>query len=86
MSRDKAVKNWLASMSKAELVDECFYWHDEAILTGLKYNQLQEENTMLWELCSELLHMAESADPEWLHWPELHDELRKLQKNQGEKG
>ena len=38
----------------------------------------EAENTKLREWCSELLQMAESHDPEWLHWPELHDELRKL--------
>ena len=38
----------------------------------------RSENAKLREWCSELLHMAESNDPEWLHWPELHDELREL--------
>jgi hypothetical protein len=36
------------------------------------------KNEKLRVYCSELLHMAESSDPEWLHWPELHEELRKL--------
>ena len=36
------------------------------------------KNDKLREACSVLLRMAESADPEWLHWPEMHDELRKL--------
>lgn len=40
--------------------------------------RLRDENAKLRELCSELLRMAESSDPEWLHWPELHDELREL--------
>lgn len=40
--------------------------------------RLKAESSKLRELCSELLRMAESSDPEWLHWPELHDELREL--------
>lgn len=36
------------------------------------------KNDELREWCNELLDMAESLDPEWLHWPEMHDELRKL--------
>lgn len=36
------------------------------------------ENAKLREACAELLKMAESSDPEWLHWPEMHDELREL--------
>ena len=38
----------------------------------------ERENSKLREACAELLKMAERHDPEWLHWPELHDELRKL--------
>lgn len=40
--------------------------------------KLKAENAKLREWCSELLHMAESNDPDFLHWPEIHDELRKL--------
>ena len=36
------------------------------------------ENAKLREFCSELLQIAESNDPDFLHWLELHDELRKL--------
>ena len=36
------------------------------------------ENDKLLEACAELLKMAESHDPEWLHWPEVHEELRQL--------
>jgi len=43
-----------------------------------RLTELEDENAELRELCSELLRMAESSDPEWLHWPELHDELREL--------
>lgn len=39
---------------------------------------LEAENAKLREACAELLKMAERHDPEWLHWPEMHDELRKL--------
>lgn len=40
--------------------------------------RLDAENAKLREACAELLKMAESSDPEWLHWPEMHDELREL--------
>lgn len=40
--------------------------------------RLEAENAKLREACAELLEMAESSDPEWLHWPEMYDELRKL--------
>lgn len=40
--------------------------------------RLVSENARLREACAELLKMAERHDPEWLHWPEIHDELRKL--------
>lgn len=40
--------------------------------------KLEAENAKLREACAELLKMAESSDPEWLHWPEMHDELREL--------
>ena len=36
------------------------------------------ENAKLRKLCGELLRMAEANDPDFLHWPEMHDELRKL--------
>ena len=36
------------------------------------------ENAKLRELCGELLRMAESNDPDFLHWPEIHNELREL--------
>lgn len=40
--------------------------------------KLEAENAKLRDACAELLKMAESSDPEWLHWPEMHDELREL--------
>lgn len=40
--------------------------------------QLEYENAKLREVCAELLKMAERHDPEWLHWPEMYEELRKL--------
>lgn len=43
-----------------------------------KYRALAAENAKLREQCSELLRMAESNDPDFLHWPEIHDELRKV--------
>lgn len=39
---------------------------------------LFRENAKLRSACADLLRMAESHDPEWLHWPEMRDELRKL--------
>lgn len=45
---------------------------------GVEIENIQAENAKLRELCSELLRMAESHDPEWLHWPEVHEELRNL--------
>ena len=41
-------------------------------------DDIDAENAKLRESCSELLRMAESNDPDFLHWPEIHDELRKL--------
>ena len=41
-------------------------------------DRLRDENEKLREACAELLQMAESNDPDWLHWPEMHRELRKL--------
>lgn len=38
----------------------------------------EAENAKLREWCSELLRMAEANDPDFLHWPEIHDALRKL--------
>lgn len=38
----------------------------------------ERENAKLREACAELLKIAERHDPEWLHWPEMHEELRKL--------
>lgn len=39
---------------------------------------IEAENAKLREACAELLEMAESNDPDWLHWPEMYEELRKL--------
>lgn len=52
----------------------------EAVADGLEWQveELETENAKLREWCSTLLSMAESHDPEWLHWPEVHEELRKL--------
>ena len=36
------------------------------------------ENDKLREACAELLRMAEHHDNEWLHWPEMYEELRRL--------
>ena len=67
----------------AELQAENDKLREEIEVTGLVAyvqgrKQLRAENAKLRELCGELLRMAESHDPEWLHWPEMHEELRKL--------
>jgi predicted nuclease with TOPRIM domain len=41
-------------------------------------DRFKAENAKLREACAELLKMAEPHDPEWLHWPEMYEELRKL--------
>lgn len=40
--------------------------------------KLEAENDRLRKACAELLKMAERHDHEWLHWPEMHEELREL--------
>ena len=40
--------------------------------------ELESSNAKLREVCAELLKMAERHNPEWLHWPEMHEELREL--------
>lgn len=69
--------------------DPCWY-HDgqpqttafvapnEGVKLAANLRRLEEDNAKLRELCGELLRMAESNDPDFLHWPEIHDELRKL--------
>lgn len=47
-------------------------------MVAIETEDLKDENIKLRELCGELLRMAESNDPDFLHWPEIHDELRKL--------
>ena len=47
-------------------------WHSKELSAAMA------ENAKLREWCGELLHMAESNDPDFLHWPKIHDELRKL--------
>lgn len=61
----------------------CCYYYDEQhnrckCYVNENLDALLVENAKLRGLCSELLRMAESHDPEWLHWPEMHEELRKL--------
>ena len=40
--------------------------------------RVEERCAGLREACAELLEMAESLDPDWLHWPEMYEELRGL--------
>jgi cytochrome c556 len=51
--------------------------HDESMAWD-RVRKAEAENEKLLEACAELLEMAESHDPEWLHWPEVHEELRQL--------
>lgn len=47
-------------------------WYEDELRAAL------DENAKLREACAELLKMAERHDPEWFHWPEMYEELRKL--------
>lgn len=47
MNRDTVIENWLASMSKFELIDQCFLWHDMALIHGHMYNIVKNENAKL---------------------------------------
>lgn len=49
-----AIASWLASMSKSELIDECFFWHDVALEHGRMHNAVKGENAKLRELCHDL--------------------------------
>ena len=69
----------------AKLREERNHWHVEQVHAYSNWenayrrvSELESENAELRELCSELLRMAESNDPDFLHWPEIHDELRKV--------
>lgn len=55
MSRDAAIESWLASMSKSELIDQCFLWHDMALVHGRMYNVIKNKNAKLQELSSIVL-------------------------------
>ena len=63
----------------AVITDEQYHEAMSAVsAANERMDLLEDENTKLRELCSELLRMAESNDPDFLHWPEIHDELREL--------
>ena len=59
MSRDEAIENWLESMSKSELIDQCFLWHDMALDQGRMYNAIKDENTKLRELARQALQIID---------------------------
>ena len=61
MSRDAAIESWLASMSKFELIDQCFLWHDMALVHGRMYNVVKNENIKLREENSMLRKYASKA-------------------------
>lgn len=54
MSRDKSTEAWLASLSKEELIDQCFLWRDAALETGRKYNSIRAEKLALCKRINEL--------------------------------
>ena len=49
MSRDAVIESWLASMSKSELIDQCFFYQDMALKHGRMYNALKDESAKLRE-------------------------------------
>lgn len=52
-SRDATIESWLASMSKSELIDQCFFWHDIALEQGRMYNTVKAENSKLYAMLGE---------------------------------
>lgn len=89
MSRDTAIASWLASMSKSELIDECFFWHDVALEHGRMHNAVKDENAKLRELvreiwrscpvseddCAKCPHRIEESDEVWCDIPILMEAL-----------
>lgn len=68
----------IAGLSRKALEEDFLWVQNRRMLLESECERLDSENAKLREACADLLHMAESHDPEWLHWPELHDELREL--------
>ena len=68
----------VVNAENAKLRKELEAEHALAETLGHYYELEQAENTKLREACAELLVMAEQHNPEWLHWPEMHEKLRKL--------
>lgn len=68
----------LAMRSQSEQEKVIEYLRNENVDWEDRYRALAAKNARLRKACADLLHMAESHDPEWLHWPEMHDELRKM--------
>jgi len=60
------------------LAEEVTHLHGQLDNLKAENVKLRETCAELREACAELLDMAESHDPEWFHWPEMHEELRKL--------
>lgn len=80
MSRTDLDPTTLARSLRLTAGDGSVEWVTEPMQTRvlLDVADMLDENAKLRELCSELLRMAESNDPDFLHWPEIHDELRKV--------
>ena len=80
MSRTDIDAATLAAYLRQICGDGSVEWSYEPMQTFvlLDVADMLDENAKLRESCSELLRMAESNDPDFLHWPEIHDELRKL--------
>ena len=87
MSRDAVIESWLASMSKSELIDQCFLWQDMALEHGRMYNAVKDENAKLRELalglkwcgenygCENLCPLYDKSEPEHCREERLLREL-----------
>lgn len=80
MSRTDLDPKTLAKSLRRMCGDGSMEWVTEPMQTSvlLDIADMLDENAKLRKACADLLHMAESNDPEWPHWPEMHEHLRDL--------
>ncbi len=78
MSRDVVIESWLASMSKSELVDQCFVWQDTALEHGRKYNAVKAENAKLRDEVERLRSVVSDGADNAREILAENDKLRKL--------